>query len=137
VFATVDELLDIAPILENIKDPVVLDHLGHLYAKDGMSHPAFATLMGLLQRDNYWMMLSNGNRWSATGYPWNDMVPIGSAFYQAAPSRCIWSTDWPHLKFTPLPSTADLLDLLYRYLPDEEARAAVLVDNPARLLGYK
>jgi 2-pyrone-4,6-dicarboxylate lactonase len=137
VFATVDELLEIAPVLEKLEDPIVLDHLGHLYASDGMSHPAFATLLGLLRRDNYWMMLSNGNRWSATGYPWSDIVPIGSAFYRAAPGRCIWSSDWPFLKCTPAPNTADLLELVGRYLPDDAARAAVLVDNPARLLGFR
>jgi predicted TIM-barrel fold metal-dependent hydrolase len=30
-----------------------------------------------------------------------------------------------------------LIDLVYRFLPDETARRAVLVDNPARLHGFE
>ncbi len=58
------------------------------------------------------------------------------AFVEAAPDRTIWATDWPHVRYRrKMPNDADLMELLYRYVPDESMRKKVLVDNPARLYG--
>jgi predicted TIM-barrel fold metal-dependent hydrolase len=34
------------------------------------------------------------------------------------------------------PNDADLLELLYRYAPDETERRKILVENPAKLFGF-
>src|SRR5712671_5540771 len=65
---------------------------------------------------------------------------IGRTLYEAAPDRCIFGTDWPHThsqKEGGGPQEDALIDLVYRFLPDEKARRAVLVDNPARLHGFE
>jgi 2-pyrone-4,6-dicarboxylate lactonase len=136
VFTTLDELDDVFPYLVDLKVPMVFDHLGHTLAAQGMSHPGFAKVLELLKRDNWWIGLGAGNRFSALGPPWDDMVEIGATLYRAAPDRCIWATDWPLTNIKTRPPAVDLLRLLYRYLPDEKARTQVLVDNPARLYGF-
>jgi predicted TIM-barrel fold metal-dependent hydrolase len=68
------------------------------------------------------------------------MVPLGRELYETAPDRCIFGTDWPHThsqKEGGGPEEDALIELLYRFLPDEKARRAVLVDNPARLHGFE
>ena len=115
--------------------PVLIDHMGRIPP----AHPARAVVLELLRRDNVWMLLSNGQRQSAQASGWDDMVELGQAFYRIAPDRCIFGTDWPHThshREGGGPEDGALADLLDRYLPDEAARQAVLVDNPARLHGF-
>jgi predicted TIM-barrel fold metal-dependent hydrolase len=80
------------------------------------------------------MMLSHGDRNSATEQPWDDSLAFARAYYQAAPERCIWATDWPHPEYPKTPvNDAELVELLFRQLDDPDAWQRVLVDNPARL----
>jgi predicted TIM-barrel fold metal-dependent hydrolase len=138
IFAGPAEMETVAPEIARCDLPVVLDHMGHLDFGRGVEQPAMKQILAMLERDVLWIMLSNGHRGSAAGYPWDDAVAFGRAFYAAAPDRCIWGSDWPHIgsRGGPMPDDADLLALLMRYLPDEAAIRKVLVDNPARLFGF-
>ena len=50
----------------------------------------------------------------------------------------VWGTDWPHPAVSvPIPRDGDLMDLLPIWIPDAETRRRVLVENPARLYGFK
>ena len=88
-------------------------------------------VIDLLKRENYWVMLSNGVRMSrARG--WDDVVAIGRALYEVAPTRSTFGTDWPHAHSHNEgggPEEAQLIALLYRFLRDQAARQAVLVDT--------
>ena len=102
-------------------------------------------LLNFLREERFWIMLSNGDH-LAHAHPWDDAVPFGRAFYEAAPDRCIWGSDWPHvgrwIKNRPSPFTVHesgftgKLELGLRYLPDQAAVQKVFVDNPARLFGF-
>jgi 2-pyrone-4,6-dicarboxylate lactonase len=138
IFAGVGELVELESELERCDLPVVLDHMGHLNGGDGISEAGLRRVCAMIERDNRWIMLSNGHRISALGTPWDDAVPVGQIYYQTAPDRCIWGSDWPHVgsRGGPMPDDADLLKLLLRYLPDEQAVDNVLVKNPERLFGF-
>lgn len=137
IHVTAKELLDWREVLLKVEQPCVIDHMGHLKFADGMTQPAFPVVCDLLRRDNWWISLSNGDRNSAHDVGWDDAVPFGRAFYEMAPDRCIWCTDWPHVSYekAATPDDGTLVDLLYRFLPDEQAASRVLVDNPRRLFG--
>jgi predicted TIM-barrel fold metal-dependent hydrolase len=136
IHAVGSEYLEIVDLLRPLKLPTVIDHLGHFYFKDGMDQPVIPLLLDLLKRENVWVMLSNGDRRSATGYPWDDALPFLRRFLDAAPDRAIWGTDWPHTHYQgAMPNDADLLELFYRAVPDEQMQRRVLVDNPERLYG--
>jgi predicted TIM-barrel fold metal-dependent hydrolase len=136
IHAVGSEYLDIAELLRGLRLPTVIDHLGHFYFKDGMEQPVIPVLLDLLKRENVWIMLSNADRRSATGYPWDDALPFLRRFLEAAPDRSIWGTDWPHTHYQGrMPNDADLLELLYRVAPDPETQADILVRNPDRLFG--
>jgi 2-pyrone-4,6-dicarboxylate lactonase len=113
----------------------------------GTSQPAMLLILELLKNGNWWVGLSNGDLRSQSGAPWNDAVEFGRMLYAAAPERCMWGTDWPHVHRFIRPHEAEHSDygvdhemrrigLLERYVPDRAARDRVLVDNPARFFGF-
>jgi len=138
VFVGPSELPEVAPELAKTSATVVLDHMCRLDFALGAGQPMFKLLLETMKREQTWVMLSNGHRSSVRGPPWDDAVPFGSALYQAAPDRCVWGTDWPHVMQEPgSVDDAALVGLLRRYLGhDEAALRKVLVDNPARLFGF-
>jgi predicted TIM-barrel fold metal-dependent hydrolase len=69
--------------------------------------------------------------------PFSDVLPFIHALVKRAPDRLLWGSDWPHPNyFEPMPNDADLVDLLPAWIPDEQTRQRVLVDNPAELFGF-
>ncbi len=85
-------------------------------------------------------MLSNGNRLSAMDRDWDDAIPIARAYIEAAPDRVIWGSDWPHVQWRKprMMNDGEVVELLYRYVDNDQALLQkILVDNPARLHGFK
>jgi len=127
----------------------VFNLAGQVSHVDSMNDPLFDldvnttsqfALLELLRRENFWALLSNGARMSAQASGWDDVVPVGRELYAAAPDRCLFGTDWPHTHSHHEgggPQESELIELMYRFLPDAAARRAVLVDNPARLYGFE
>jgi 2-pyrone-4,6-dicarboxylate lactonase len=138
VHAVGDEWIELQDVLRTVKIPVVIDHMGHPHAGDSVDAPAFRLLLDLLRNDNWWVMLSNGDRFSNTDAPFADVVPFGRMLAEAAPDRAIWCTDWPHVHYDKptMPNDAEILELLYRYAPDPALQKKILVDNPQRLFGF-
>jgi len=135
----VDDLIEMQDLFKPLKLNVVLDHFGRPELDRGLGHPSIAVLDGLLRQGNWWMMLSNGDRWSAHGKPWDDAVALGRHFVDVAPDRMIWGSDWPHPLVPvnePAKDDGELLELVYRYAPNDTVRRKILVDNPAALFGF-
>jgi Amidohydrolase len=100
--------------------------------------PVLRLLRDFLKRENWWVMISNADRFSATEQIWNRRRSVCRSFLAAAPDRAIWSTDWPHVQYRrPMPNDAELLEFLFRVAPGARLRHKVLVDNPARLHGFR
>lgn len=129
---------EIASHFESINDmPIVIDHMGRTDLDPDQPKPNLKKIFELLDRGNFWLMLSNGYRLSKTAMPWDDVIPVTRALVEAAPDRIIWASDWPHpLSTKPVPNDADILELLYRCVPDEEQQRKILVENPERLFGF-
>ena len=103
----------------------------------GRHDPTLKKMIEFLQRGNFWTMLSLSEKLSKTGAPWDDIVPMARALIEAAPDRILWASDWPHPVSTKQPpNEADLLELLYRIVPESAMLKKILVDNPAKLFGF-
>lgn len=142
------ELETIEPELRKAgKTTFMFDHLCQAPFADGVNGAGMKRILSLLREERFWMMLSNGDR-NSSGYPWTDCIPFGRAFYEAAPDRCVWGSDWPHVwrwirhqrdGYVEVAHDAKddlLLNLGLSYLPDETAIRKVFVDNPARIFGF-
>ncbi len=122
--------------LSRLKVPLVFDHMGHMPASAGIEHPGFQTLLGLV-RDGAYVKLSGAFRVSTEGTPYTDTIPFARALNDAAPERCLWGSDWPHVAaWDGPPKLPALLDLMAEWVPDEERRRMLFVDNPKRLYGF-
>ena len=135
-----DDLLNNSDLLRSIKDvPMVIEHFGHVGFEGGMDRPVIRWVLDMLKQENWWMMVSNGNRDSKMDAGWDDALPYGKAFIEAAPDRTIWGTDWPHPQWTKrMMNDAEEVELLYRYVDaDTTLLRKILVSNPTRLYGFK
>lgn len=132
--------------IRSLPVPTVIDHMARIDPGAGLDQPAFQLLLDLLDDARFWTKICCVDKISTrpdahvqTGLPFQDVIPFARAVIAAAPDRVIWGSDWPHGNtFAPgrTPNEGDLLDLLAQFAPEEDARRAVLVDNPARLYGF-
>jgi predicted TIM-barrel fold metal-dependent hydrolase len=129
------QLPDLVQRIAALKVPAVFDHMGYVHAGPCMNKARQALLQ--LVRDGAWVKLSGGFRLSRIGPPYMDTVALARMLAEAAPDRCVWGSDWPHVNYRgPMPNPGDLLDLLADWVPDSTMRNAILADNPRRLYGF-
>ncbi len=91
----------------------------------------------LLAKGNFWVTLSLGEKTSQAAPPYDDVTPIARTYIEAAIERCVWASDWPHpVSVKQPPNDADLLELMFRYAPDQAELETILVHDPAKLFGF-
>ncbi len=137
VYAEGDKLHEMAPMLAQLPVDVVIDHIGGVRSALGTGHPQFQSLLRLLGTGRAWVKLC-GYRASSAGYPWDDVAANIQALAGAAPERCVWGTDWPHVHMPPgpQPDPGPLLAQFLGWVPDTTVRRRVLVENPAALYDF-
>lgn len=120
--------------LARLPVPVVVDHMGNFPAELGVGCAGFQALLSLV-RDGGWVKLSGAYRLGLP--PYAEAAPLARALLEAAPGRCMWGSDWPHVAtWGAMPRVGGLLDLLADWAPEAGVRRAVLVENPGRLFGF-
>lgn len=130
-FGKPGELVDIAPRLNKLHVPFVLDHLARIDGAEGISSKAFSVLEGLLDNDNCWVKLASLYRLSSEEHPYKDMLGMIHRTVEKRPNRIIWGSNWPHPIYTgTMPDDSDLVDLIPLWVPDPGTRQRMLVDNP-------
>ncbi len=117
----------------------VIDHVGKFLEPVTTDHPAFRSLLRLLETGRCYIKISAPYETSKTGGPaYADVGALAKELIRAAPDRAIWASNWPHAQAAKFgyPNDAALLDLLLDWAPDEATTRKILVDNPARLYGF-
>jgi predicted TIM-barrel fold metal-dependent hydrolase len=129
-----EDIVPLAPVIDAIRIPFVIDHMGRVKAKNGVGQPAFRQLLDLMKNPLAWVKVCGSERVSSAGAPFHDSVPFAQALLAAAPDRCLWGTDWPHPNIAgDMPNDGDLVDLLGVITSDEALIRQVTVENPSRL----
>jgi predicted TIM-barrel fold metal-dependent hydrolase len=130
-------ILESIELFEDFEIPVVVDHFGRPNLEEDIDGPTVGKMVELLERGNFWVMLSNGHKLSRQRERWLDVVPLARRYIEAAPERVIWGSDWPHpVSTSQPPNDGALLDLAFRYAASEEELDRLLVRNPADLFGF-
>ena len=89
-----------------------------------------------MKDDRFWIKLV-GYRVSKDPPAFEDIRDAAKALVSAAPQRCLWGTDWPHiyLEGRPMPNTTDLFETVESWLSPAEAEL-FFVQNPERLYRF-
>lgn len=129
---------DLQATLEPLPVPVVVDHMGHVPTVKGTGDRGFESLLTLVAKGKAWVKLSGPDRITAKGSaPYTDVDPFLLALVEANADRCVFGTDWPHVKLPgAMPNDGDLVNQLMRQVPDAVLREKILVHNPARLYDF-
>lgn len=132
-------LPDVENTLMALPGDVVIDHMGRVPAKLGVSHPGFQTLLRMLATGKVWVKLSGPMRFSAADrMPYADTLPFAKALVACNPERLVWGSDWPHINYNhgQMPNDGPLIDMLLDWVPDAATRQRILVDNPCKLYDF-
>ena len=108
--------------------------MGRVPAAAGVDQPPLRALIELSRLENCWIKVCGAERISMP--PYAAAVPIARALVEAAPTRVLWGTDFPHPNATHEADEADLVDLVPQFAATPLAQQRLLVDNPARLYGF-
>ena len=130
-------LLPWEPSFRESACPIIFDHFGWSPQPAGPASATAQMIFRLLDTGRHYVKLSGVYLSSAVGPPgYEDLDALASTFWQRAPDRTIWGSDWPHpiaMKDGVVPDGASLFDMLTCWVPDPVARRKILVDNPDRL----
>lgn len=133
----VEDHPDLDAFLGSFPTEVVIDHMGRPDPHKGVNAPGFQALIRLLKSGRGWAKLSAPYRTSLTEPPYPDMTPFAQALVAAAPDRLVWGSDWPHVLLEKtMPNDGDLVDQIAVWVPDENTRRRILVENAERLYGF-
>lgn len=132
-----DQLVELAPLLDESGVDVLIDHCGRPDPARGLDQPGFAALLRAADTGRYRVKLSGLVKCSAQRYPWPDAWPFVQSLVEAfGPERCLWGSDWPFLRAPERIDYATVLSLTERLLPDHAVREQILWATPARLFGF-
>jgi predicted TIM-barrel fold metal-dependent hydrolase len=95
LFASLDTIAGLAPVIRSLDVPLVIDHMGMARAERGTDYGEFETLLRLIE-SGVWIKLSAPYRVSEAGPDFPDVRQIASALIGANANRVIWGSDWPH-----------------------------------------
>ncbi len=151
MYAALPVVVACAPAVRKVNQRVLIDHFGLAKAVGGIDQPGFGELVALMSTPNVFMKLSGPYQISDRGPAYADIAPIARALLTAQPDRCVWGSDWPHTGGSNRPANykpTDLepfrneddgrnLGLVKDWAPDPYQRTKLLVDNPARLFGFR
>ncbi|OWT66227.1 amidohydrolase family protein [Candidimonas nitroreducens] len=139
VWVHAPDLPDLAPELERLGVPLVVDHMGRMNAALGTDNPGFGKLCAMLADGTAWTKISGADRNTNRKGVYDDIDAYALGLLRANPEHVVWGSDWPHINyFQPgdVPDDGVLLNTLRRWVPDDALLRRVLVDNPATLYGF-
>ena len=126
----------IADRLRGLPVPLVIDHMGGFDVAAGVDEPGFRCLLSLVESGRVWVKLcAYRNLLPTPGFApeFEAGLPFHTALVQANPDRLVWGSDWPHLRVTPVPDAAALLETFKRWTASEALVARILSVNPNAL----
>ena len=133
-----DVTAQLQEVLLRLPTPIVFDHIGRIPPEQGIAHPAFKVIRGLIDRGRTWVKLSGAYLLSKAGASaYSDTGAVARAFAEAAPERMLWGSNWPHpTEKGEKPDDARLFDLLAEWVPNKPLRNRILVQNPEEVYGF-
>lgn len=133
------EMLDRAPLLEQIDTPYIIDHIGKYQGEVTPNSPEFKALLKLVDRGNCYVKIAACYESSNSGGPdYSDTAALSRALIAHAPDRILWGSNWPHVSqpIDKAPDDAQLLDTVCSWIPDTKTLEQIFVHNPRDLYDF-
>lgn len=129
------DLVRLADRLLALPVPIVLDHFARVHADASLADQAEATAWRLMRSGKAWLKLSAPYIASPRSSGYEDLDGFVQRLAGNHLDRLLWGTDWPHVTEPRKPDDAVLMNLLGRWLSQDEIQQ-VLATNPAMLYGF-
>ncbi len=135
VYFEAQDLDELEPFLRKLPTAVVVDHMGRPDVTKGVDNTDFQRFVRLMEEDeSIWSKVTCPERLSATGPPYDDVVPYCAEIVNRFPDRVLWGTDWPHPNMNShMPDDGALVDFIPNIAQTPDHQQKLLVDNPMRL----
>ncbi len=133
------EMLDHVPLLQQIENPFIIDHIGKYLGPVTPQSPEFKALLTLVDRGNCYVKIAGCYESSHTGGPeYADTAALTRALIAHAPERVLWASNWPHVSQSVenAPNDAGLLDTVCGWIEDESILEKIFVHNPRALYDF-
>ena len=130
------EFADDLEALRSLPCPLVIDHVGRFMPPTTPDSPAFAALLALVDDGAHVKLSAPYESAQDPTHEYEMVTACVDALVAHAPDRMLWASNWPHPGQVNPPSNDDIVGLRDRWLPTDELRQQVLVDNPAALYSF-
>jgi predicted TIM-barrel fold metal-dependent hydrolase len=132
-----NQLVEIAPMLENSGVRMLVDHCGRPVVHAGLNQPGFRTLLRWADTGRVHVKLSGHYKFSREPYPYKDAwLYVHELIDAFGLDGCVWGSDWPFLRASERIDYGPLLRLVEVLLPDPADRRKLLWDTPRRLFAF-
>ena len=132
-----DQLVPMMPMLADSDVRILVDHCGRPTVDAGLGQPGFRALLELGTTRRAFVKLSGFSKFSRQPAPHEDSWPFVKALVETFTlDRCMWASDWPHLRAPTRIDYGVLLQLVLKLFPDAPDRRKMLWDTPHKLLGF-
>jgi predicted TIM-barrel fold metal-dependent hydrolase len=132
-----DQLVAMMPLLTNCGVRILVDHCGRPNVNAGLREPGFRALLELGATRRAFVKLSGFSKFSHQPAPHTDSWPFVKALVETFTlDRCMWASDWPHLRAPTRVDYGVLLKLVLTLFPDASDRRRLLWDTPHQLFGF-
>ncbi len=116
--------------------PVVIDHMARMNGSIADLSSQIERFLRLLDQNSFWVKLSGADRLMVDSENLQGTIRPIRQLLQAAPDRCIWGLDWPHVNLARRRSEVELAELLLEAAGDEDTLQDVLIHNPAKIYKF-
>ena len=116
--------------------PVVIDHMARIDSSAPNVSDQSARLIHILEDERFWVKVSGADRLTEKCTELGPARDTIQQILEAAPDRCVWGLDWPHVNLSMRRDDVDLVNTLINAAGGETVLERVLIHNPARLYGF-
>ncbi|MBL4811405.1 MAG: amidohydrolase family protein [Rhodobacteraceae bacterium] len=106
-------------VIEASGAKLVIDHMGHLEAEDGINNPGFKAILAAIERGNTWVKISGRFRFDP---PCSADKYAKALLSVAGTERLLWGSDWPFAGFENSVTYRDTLEEFHHYVDDAKMR---------------
>jgi predicted TIM-barrel fold metal-dependent hydrolase len=132
-----DQLVRLMPLLENSTVRILIDHCGRPTIDAALDEPGFRAVLDLGAAGRAFVKLSGFSKFSHEPAPYSDAWRHVAALVDAFTlDRCMWASDWPHLRAPTRVDYGVLLQLVVMLFPDVSHRRKLLWETPRKLFGF-